>query len=128
MKGSLLENWWRWVQKGADLDLGSVLYRLAEELPMRCSVTEGDHLFALAATTILARRERSEELKPIIPDLLDWLNRWESWVNSLSKPQKGEPAPLGADPVDLGKILRFSAFWIDKKRQRDQWGTSPQGS
>ena len=29
--------------------------------------------------------------------------------------------PLGTTPDDLGKLLRFSAFWVDKMVQRQQW-------
>jgi CRISPR-associated protein Cmr2 len=134
MKGSILKCWWKWVQKGPELDLGPVLYRLAEELPLRCAVTEGDRLFALAATTILARRERSKEWDEIVPDLIDWLNCWENWIldqwknwkkntNAEDKSLKNwlKQKELGTQPEELGRLLRFSAFWIDKKHQRDQW-------
>nr|WP_279611574.1 type III-B CRISPR-associated protein Cas10/Cmr2 [Thermostichus vulcanus] len=120
MKGELLEKWWGWLQQGPTLDLGPVLHRLAEELPQRCVVSEHNRLFQLAATTILARRDRSEELKKEILDpLVSWLNDWEKWV--LKQPPSQESTPLGTTPADLGNLLRFSAFWVDKKRQRDQW-------
>ncbi|WP_199924370.1 hypothetical protein [Anabaena sp. WA102] len=30
----------------------------------------------------------------------------------------------GTQPEDLGNILRFSAFWVDKMVQRQNWGKS----
>ncbi|MDX2273554.1 MAG: type III-B CRISPR-associated protein Cas10/Cmr2 [Cyanobacteriota bacterium] len=120
MKGDLLDSWWSWLEKGPDLDLGPVLHRLAEELPQRCVVSEHNRLFQLAATTILARRDRSEELKKEILDpLVSWLNDWEKWV--LKQPHSQESTPLGTTPADLGNLLKFSAFWVDKKKQRDEW-------
>ncbi|WP_204103618.1 MULTISPECIES: type III-B CRISPR-associated protein Cas10/Cmr2 [Spirulina sp. CCY15215] len=31
------------------------------------------------------------------------------------------PKPLGVDIEDLANLLRFSAFWLDKMQQRQQW-------
>lgn len=117
MKGDLLEKWWDWLKHGPDLDLGPVLHRLAEELPQRCVVSEHNRLFQLAATTILARRDRSEELKPIQDPLVKWIDDWEAWVLK----HKDKSDALGTTPTDLGNLLRFSAFWVDKKKQRNDW-------
>ncbi len=121
MKGDLLEKWWAWLQRGPELDLGPVLHRLAEELPQRCVISENNRLFELATTTILARRDRSEELKTIRDPLVNWINAWEKWV--LDVQDKSEA--LGTTPADLGNILRFSAFWVDKKKQRNDWINKP---
>ncbi|NJO86034.1 MAG: hypothetical protein HC818_05110 [Synechococcaceae cyanobacterium RM1_1_27] len=115
MKGELLDSWWSWLEKGPELDLGPVLHRLAEELPQRCVVSDSK-LFQLAATSILARRDRKDELESIREPLVSWLDDWEKWVLTLDKSDA-----LGTTPTDLGNLLRFSAFWVDKKRQRDQW-------
>ena len=122
MKGELLEKWWAWLQQGPELDLGPVLYRLAEELPLRCVISANNKLFELATTTILARRDRAEELKSVQDPLVNWINAWESWAFEL----QSESEALGATPVDLANLLRFSAFWIDKKKQRDDWIKKPQ--
>jgi CRISPR-associated protein Cmr2 len=117
MKGELLEKWWAWLQQGPDLDLGPVLHRLAEELPQRCVVSERNRLFQLATTTILARRDRKDELKSIQDPLVNWINDWEDWVFKF----KDKSDALGTTPTDLGNLLRFSAFWVDKKKQRNEW-------
>lgn len=114
MKGDLLESWWNWLQQGPDLDLGPVLHRLAEELPQRC-VVSNNKLFQRAATTILARRDRKDELESIREPLVSWLDDWECWVNKNAKADS-----LGTTPADLGNLLRFSAFWVDKKKQRNE--------
>ncbi|APB32483.1 Putative hydrolase of the HD superfamily (permuted catalytic motifs) [Gloeomargarita lithophora Alchichica-D10] len=114
IKGDLLKKWWQWLQRGAELDLAPVLYRLSEELPLRCSVTKNDKLFALVTRTILARRERKDQFQDILEPLENWLNDWEKWAFEHQN-------QLGSTPDDLAKILRLSAFWVDKMHQRQSW-------
>ncbi len=121
MKGDLLEKWWDWLQQGPEMDLGPVLHRLAEELPLRCEVSRNNRLFELATTVILSRRDRSEELKAIRDPLVSWINAWED----LAFKFQDKPEGLGTTPADLGNLLRFSAFWVDKKKQRDDWINKP---
>lgn len=116
MKGTLLSQWWQWLHQGADLDLAPVLYRLSEELPLRCSVGS-DRLFEKATRLILSRRERN--FSQIEEPLITWLNAWEDWANQHTQ-------QLGSSPDDLAKILRLSAFWIDKICQRKSWVTKEQ--
>jgi CRISPR-associated protein Cmr2 len=122
MKGKLLEQWWDWLKQGPELDLGPVLYRLAEELPLRCVISANNKLFKLATTTILARLDRAEKLEPVRELLVNWINAWESWAFEF----QGKSEALGTTPRDLGNLLRFSASWIDKKKQRDDWIKKPQ--
>jgi CRISPR-associated protein Cmr2 len=122
MKGHLLESWWNFIQQYQQLDLSPALYRLAEELPRRACVTENDQLFSKAAQVILKRRDESKNLGVEIYDpILNWLNAWEDWVKSLKLSQNAEE-PLGTQPEDVGRLLRFSAFWVDKMVQQQQWG------
>jgi CRISPR-associated protein Cmr2 len=122
MKGHLLESWWNFIQQYQQLDLSPALYRLAEELPRRACVTENDQLFSKAAQVILKRRDESKNLGVEIYDpILNWLNAWEDWVKSLKTSQNAEE-PLGTQPEDVGRLLRFSAFWVDKMVQQQQWG------
>jgi len=53
---------------------------------------------------------------------VNWINAWESWAFEF----QGKSEALGTTPRDLGNLLRFSAFWIDKKKQRDGWIKKPQ--
>ncbi|WP_026082634.1 hypothetical protein [Mastigocladopsis repens] len=41
---------------------------------------------------------------------------WEKWIEKLEVEQR-----LGTKPEDLGNLLRFSAFWVDKMVQRQNW-------
>jgi CRISPR-associated protein Cmr2 len=113
MKGQLLEKWWELVKdyKNYQEDLSPLLYRLAEELPRRAVVTENDQLFSKAAKVIMASRDK--EL-PVFPQLQKWLDQWEDWA-------KVNPNALGTQPEDLGKLLRFTAFWVDKRVERHKW-------
>lgn len=120
MKGSLLESWLNFLQPPNE-SLSPLLYRLAEELPRRAEVTANNKLFHLAAKVIMESREESKRL-PNFPQILSWLDNWENWAYEMTQniPNNGD-IPLGTKPEDLGKILRFSAFWVDKMVQRQQW-------
>lgn len=143
MKGDLLESWYGFINSPTE-ELSPLLYRLAEELPQRACVTESSQLFEKAARVIIKSRDKSKTLaEDVEASLLEWLKAWEEWVKSL-KPQKADsqkPAPqkpdlsledwlrtsgtqktLGIQPQDLGNLLRFSAFWVDKMVQQDKWG------
>lgn len=131
MKGTLLESWWQFMQCATiDKDISPLLYRLSEELPRRAVLTENYYLFREAASVIWDKTQISE----ILPEsakqaLLNWLTEWEDWAwNSLKQWEKqqaenshSENPPLCTSPEDLGKLLRFSAFWVDKKLQREKW-------
>jgi CRISPR-associated protein Cmr2 len=116
LKGSLLESWWQIVQQPS-ADLSPLLYRLAEDLPQRACVTPSHQLFAKAAAVIMAGRDERKHLSNF-SHLETWLNQWEDWVNSL--PHQDQPL-LGTQPEDMGNLLRFSAFWVDKMTQRQAW-------
>ncbi len=114
MKGSLLENWWQ-IVADCQPTLSPLLYRLAEELPRRCMVTPDLHLFSKAAQVLASSREDSHQLSERQRDALcNWLYRWEVWAEAGA-------GTLGTSPDDLGNLLRFSAFWVDKIVQRQEW-------
>ncbi|MBD2247395.1 type III-B CRISPR-associated protein Cas10/Cmr2 [Nostoc sp. FACHB-888] len=129
MKGKLLESWYELV-KSPSSELSPLLLRLAEELPRRATVTENYKLFSKAAKVIMSRRDESKKLESF-SHIETWLNDWEDWVKSL-KPQNDDwdkwikkledGNQTGTQPEDLGNILRFSAFWVDKMVQRQKWG------
>ncbi len=127
MKGSLLESWWKFMEGAENQNLSPVLYRLSEELPRHASVTEKDQLFRQVAKVILKRRDEklSEDSQSA---LLDWLDEWEKWVlevqQEASKHGQSIENLLGTKPEDLTALLRFSAFWLDKMEQRQQWAES----
>lgn len=113
MKGTLLESWYSLLQPASE-ELSPLLYRLAEELPRRAIVTPNSQLFAKAAAVIINRRDESKKLSNFA-QIEAWLNDWEDWA-------KNAPSDaLGTQPEDLGKLLRFSAFWVDKMVQQSQW-------
>lgn len=113
MKGTLLESWYSLLQPASE-ELSPLLYRLAEELPRRATVTPNAQLFAKAAAVIINRRDESKKLSNFA-QIEAWLNAWEDWAKTV-------PADaLGTQPEDLGKLLRFSAFWVDKMVQQSQW-------
>ncbi|WP_416674385.1 type III-B CRISPR-associated protein Cas10/Cmr2 [Egbenema bharatensis] len=116
MKGTLLERWWAFAQHYQKA-LSPVLYRLSEELPNRVDV-QHPHLFAEAAKVIMARRDEDLKIKELEAPIQDWLTDWAEWANSVSQP---DAEPIGATAADLGKILRFTAFWVDKRVQRQGW-------
>ncbi|NEO26981.1 MAG: hypothetical protein F6K03_08810 [Kamptonema sp. SIO4C4] len=135
MKGHLLSDWWQWLQGGREetTAFAPVLYRLAEELPRHAAITENYQMVSKAARVILTARDEplSEELQDSI---CNWLDEWEKWAFLVKKdwdikhpdPEKlfecdDQKKPLGIEIEDLAKILRFSAFWIDKMAKHDQW-------
>ena len=115
----LFSRWWRWVERYEDYGdkLSPVLYRLSEELPKRATV--GDRLFAKAAQVIINRREAAEELADIASALVSWIEQWENWA--IAAKENSVQSNLGTEPADLGNLLRFSAFWIDKRVERLSW-------
>ncbi|MBV6622627.1 MAG: type III-B CRISPR-associated protein Cas10/Cmr2 [Rivularia sp. (in: Bacteria)] len=144
MKGELLAEWWDWVKDYQDYQdkLAPLLYRLAEELPRRASITENHYLFSKAAKVIMDNRDSEKQLHEVFIKIEKWLASWENWVKgviekwaednlkdskNLSFEQKiqiiqdSKSKPVGIEPEDLGKILRFTAFWIDKRVERWKW-------
>ncbi len=136
MKGELLDDWWAFINKGMQSkdgkdDLSPMLYRLAEELPKRASVTQNYSLFAEAAKVIVSNRDESkkfEDFEGFCDQLMAWLKRWEAWVKSADSKQlqpgydpRQDPPLTGTRPEDLGYLLRFSAFWVSKNLQRQAW-------
>ena len=130
MKGELLEDWWHCIKGYREYGdaLSPLLYRLAEELPHRACVTKKDHLFSKAAKVIMSRRDEAKQL-PNFEAIQQWLDDWEKWVYKAESKAKEhsqetqEPyqQPLGTTPEDLGKLLRFTAFWVDKRVERWHW-------
>ena len=144
MKGRLLDKWWDWVKDYEDYQdkLAPLLYRLAEELPRRASITENHDLFSKAARVIMDNRDSDKQLVKEFNKIEQWLKDWEDWVKevievwakdnlensgSLSFEYKiqeiynSKSKPVGIEPEDLGKILRFTAFWVDKRVERWNW-------
>ncbi|MEA5503675.1 hypothetical protein VB735_11260 [Halotia wernerae UHCC 0503] len=118
MKGELLEKWWEWVQKYEKYqqNLSPLLYRLAEELPRRASITEDYKLFSKAARVIMDSRDHSKQLE-VFAVIEEWLDEWEDWA----KLSLNNPEAIGTTPGDLAKLLRFTAFWVDKRVERLKW-------
>ena len=112
MKGELLEHWWNIAQHYRD-ELSPLLYRLAEELPKRVDVTHPE-LFSLAARVIMSRRDDARQITEVEEPITQWLSEWAKWAHQAN-------GSLGATPEELGYLLRFTAFWIDKMVQRKQW-------
>lgn len=146
MKGELLETWWDWVKEYESYaqNLSPLLYRLAEELPRRAYITDNYHLFSKAAKVIMESRDSSKKLDVFEP-IENWLDNWEEWVKLTLKEwakkniqnwdqqtpeqwskeaKKRNSEPIGTTPEDLAKLLRFTAFWVDKRVERWQWGNS----
>ncbi len=128
MKGHLLSDWWKFISYPNPDKLAPVLYRLAEELPTHAALTESERLLTKAAKIII--NSRDEPLPQAVQDALrDWLNNWEDWAyrvdmnwQKLRKQKPEEPQPVGCSIQDLAKLLRFSAFWLDKMAQQNSWG------
>ncbi|MEY3556944.1 MAG: hypothetical protein RLZZ580_3001, partial [Cyanobacteriota bacterium] len=124
MKGELLDLWWNFMQYDQQ-DLSALFYRLAEELPRHACVTESDRLFRKAAQVIINRRDQTLE-SHIQENLLNWLDQWENWAyqtyNQVNKNKTEKEVPLGTTEKDLANLLRFSAFWNDKRMQQMKWG------
>ncbi|ASC69779.1 hypothetical protein XM38_007080 [Halomicronema hongdechloris C2206] len=136
MKGELLDDWWALIDKGTQTkdgqdDLSPMLYRLAEELPKRASVTKDYNLFAEAAKVIVSNRDESkqfDDFEGFCDQLMAWLKRWEAWVKTVDPKQlqpgydpRQDPPLTGTSPDALGYLLRFSAFWVSKNAQRRAW-------
>jgi CRISPR-associated protein Cmr2 len=131
MKGHLLQAWWDFIQEarpttGEKIELSPLMYQLAEDLPKHTAITENDELIAKAARVIINRRDR--EFSPELQEkLLKWLNLWETWayraIASQEKLPKEKRNILGTKIEDLSKLLRFTAFWLDKMSQFDEWVT-----
>ncbi|MCC3568075.1 MAG: type III-B CRISPR-associated protein Cas10/Cmr2 [Oscillatoriales cyanobacterium] len=128
MKGHLLSKWWEFVSSEDPNNLAPVLYRLAEELPTHAALTESDRLLTKAAKVIINSRDESLP-QPVQDALRDWLNNWEDWAyrvdmnwQQLRKQKPEQPQPVGCSIQDLAKLLRFSAFWLDKMAQQNSWG------
>ena len=121
MKGHLLELWWEMIKDYQQYDLSPVFNRLAEELPKHVEVTPSHDLCRQAAQAILLRREDqlSEEVQNAI---LDWLSEWEAWAWTAQQTatQRQEKAQ-GTDLKDLAALLRFTAFWVSRRRQELNW-------
>ena len=120
MKGHLLEPWWEFISKcqEANIDLSPLLYRLAEDLPRHAAITPDSKLLSQAAKVICDRRneELTEDLKE---ELAKWLDLWEEWAYRAQ--QSAGEETLGTTEADLAKLLRFSAFWVDKMTQQQNW-------
>lgn len=131
MKGDFLENWWNFISDDNPDKLAPVLYRLADELPRHAALTESDRLISKAASVII--KSRDEPLNENVKNALEsWFNDWENWAYCVEqdwkkrekskKPEEPkEPQPVGCSIQDLAKLLRFSAFWLDKKAQQNSW-------
>jgi CRISPR-associated protein Cmr2 len=118
MKGALLPQWWNWVKDYETYQdkLSPVLYRLSEELPKRACVSD-DHLFSKAAQVMMNRRDEAVDNSL---QIADWLDAWEDWVKEVG----ADSNAIGTRPEDLGDLLRFTAFWIDKRVERLSWNCS----
>ncbi|NEP77144.1 MAG: type III-B CRISPR-associated protein Cas10/Cmr2 [Okeania sp. SIO3B3] len=124
MKGTLLSQWHELLEAEKSNEAFSpLLYRLAEELPQRCLVTENLHLFSEAARVIINRREDSKKLDAGSEEkLLTWLDAWEKWAFGASEHDK---SALGTKPEDLGRLLKFTGYWIDRMCEREKWVIPP---
>ncbi len=135
MKGTLLDDWWDFVVKpmqdasSRENTLSPLLYRLSQELPDRAWFTENRiGLFSKAAQVIAARRDTNLD-EDVKHGLVSWVERWETWVSetdryahqSRDRNLKENPIPVGCRAEDLSAILRFTAFWLDKVAQRNDW-------
>jgi CRISPR-associated protein Cmr2 len=118
MKGHLLDSWCNLLETAPPEAFSGLLYRLAEELPKRCPVTPNLKLFREAAQVILNRRDQELDQEQS-EALLDWLDQWENWAYRANPSQ--DPNIIGTTPEDLGKILRFTAFWVTRLEERQNW-------
>ena len=122
MKGRLLDDWWALINHGGE-ELSPLLYRLAEELPKRASLTDY-YLFAEAAKVIAKNRDEGRQtpnFDQFCSDLDRWLRDWEDWARAAVADASHGIHPTGTRPEDLGYLLRFSAFWVSKNAQRRAW-------
>ncbi|MEG4230838.1 type III-B CRISPR-associated protein Cas10/Cmr2 [Microcoleus sp. Pol11C3] len=132
MKGNFLSDWWKVISDKNPDKLAPVLYRLAEELPRHAALTKHNRLIDKAASVIIKSRDEplSENTERA---LYSWFNDWEDWAYCVEQDWKEreerktpeepkEPQPVGCSIQDLAKLLRFSAFWLDKMAQQQSWG------
>lgn len=125
MKGELLPQWCQLLEQlGSDENFSSLLYRLSEELPQRCEVTADLNLFKQATKVIINRRDKklTEEQQKAF---LSWIDQWETWaheaVSLKDSDDSANSSILGTQPQDLGNLLRFTAFWVDRMTERAKW-------
>jgi CRISPR-associated protein Cmr2 len=120
MPGQLLDSWWACIEGFANYgeDLAPVLYRLSEELPKRAFIDGTLRLIPKAAEVILNRREAKDKLTAEFGHIQTWLTEWEDWA--IAKQAKYDD-PIGTKLEDLGNLLRFTAFWVDKRVERHNW-------
>lgn len=128
MKGHLIKPWWEIIkQHEASFDLSPVLNRLAEDLPKHAVVTETHQMCCQAAKAILLRRE-DRQIENAENAILSWISQWEAWAwaarqtaktqrDALGRPEKA----LGTSLDDLAALLRFTAFWVSRRRQELNW-------
>ncbi|WOD37194.1 type III-B CRISPR-associated protein Cas10/Cmr2 [Nodosilinea sp. E11] len=146
MKGDFLNDWWAMIETGMKLKknedkVSPILYRLAEELPKRASITPSYYLFAEAAKVIAKNRDESSQgnqatFEQFCQQLDQWLRHWEDWAREIQEQarqaalnEKKSPevadqmaqSTIGTRPEDIGYLLRFSAFWVSKNAQRQAW-------
>ena len=124
MKGHLFERWWKFIQAYDQIDFSPLLYRLAEELPRHADVTQDYRLFRKVAKVVIANRD--ENLPPDTERaLLRWLDAWEQWAfSAMKQAQINNQNALGATPNDMANLLKFSAFWVSRRRQEMSWENS----
>jgi CRISPR-associated protein Cmr2 len=117
MKGHLLNSWWKVAQHYAD-ELSPVLYRLADELPKRVDINH-PNLFPLATQVILNRREEGRRMENIEAPIMSLIRQWALWAYDAHQADPDKPGARSSD--DLGYLLRFTAFWVDRMVQRQKW-------
>ncbi|HIK13508.1 MAG TPA: type III-B CRISPR-associated protein Cas10/Cmr2 [Oscillatoriaceae cyanobacterium M33_DOE_052] len=120
MKGHLLPSWWQLIKDypTAAEGLSPVFYRLAEELPKHAFVTPCNRLFSKAAKVILMRRDNPLPENQQLA-IMAWLDEWEDWAKNAG--QKSDEKPIGTSEQDLSRLLRFTAFWLDKMALLNDW-------
>ena len=82
----------------------------------------------------MRRREEGKKLDNFL-QIVKFVKAWECWVKRTYYQEWGtawthrldvqchnkRSLPLGTHPDDLGYLLRFTAFWVDKIMQRQKW-------
>ena len=149
MSGDLLTSWWESIQNFGEYkkELASIFYRLAEDLPRRALLTsQPASLIAEVAEVIMKRRDNHQAIADNVAAVKSWLTDWEAWAIKLLRAQFGQhphnddkehweevysqilrgertdkKLPLGTHPDDLASLLRFTAFWIDRRVERWSW-------
>ncbi|MEZ2339577.1 type III-B CRISPR-associated protein Cas10/Cmr2 [Microcoleus sp.] len=136
MKGHLLSQWWTILASAEPDKLSPVLYRLAEELPIHTAIAEtaptyrqNERLRLLSKASRVIMNSRDEPLPKITQKIFcEWVDAWEDWAERVYASWKkrlrntpNEPQPVGCSIQDLAKLLRFSAFWLDKMAQQKLW-------